>query len=138
MMSPTTSLLGAGTDVTVVAWHDPVVDDLGLPVRGTYVEVVWAGLLGPTATAALRFLAPPSSLPADQATLDIADLAATLGVSRSVLLRALSRLVRFGFVHRRPRVLEVRAFASPVPAHNVCGLSRTAQAFHAAAIATLP
>jgi hypothetical protein len=137
-MSPTTALLGTDTDLTVMAWHDPVVDDLGLPVRGTYVEVVWAGVLGPTATAALRFLAPYSSLPAERATLDLPDLAATLGVSTSVLLRALSRLVRFGFVRRSRRVLEVRVFASPVPAHHVSRLSRTARAFHAAAMATLP
>jgi len=136
-MSPTTSLLGTDTDVTVVPWHDPVVDDLGLPVRGTYVEVVWAGLLGPTATAALRFLAPYSSLPAEQATLDIAELGATLGVSMSVLLRALGRLVRFGFVRRSPHALEVRAFASPVPVHYISRLSRTARALHAAAMATL-
>lgn len=137
-MSPTTALVGAATDLTVMRWRDPVVDDLGLSVRGTYVEVVWAGVLGPTATAALRFLAPYSSLPADQATLDIADLAATLGVSASVLLRALRRLTRYGFIRRSLHGLEVRALAAPVPAHYVSRLSRTARAFHAAAIAALP
>ena len=137
-MSPTTVLICADSDVTVVPWHDPLVDDVGLPVRGTYVEVVWADLLGPTATVALRFLAPYSSLPAEQATLDVRELAATLGVSTSVLLRALGRLARFGFIRRRPHVLEVRAFAAPVPSHYVSRLSRTARAFHAAAIATLP
>ena len=137
-MNTTASLIAADTDIAVLRWHDPVVDDLGLPVRGTYVEVVWSGVLGPTATAALRFLAPYSSLPAEQATLDTAELAATLGVSISVLLRALGRLVRFGFVRRNAHGLEVRAFASPVPAIHVSRLSRTARAYHAAAMATLP
>jgi len=38
-------------------WPDPVIDNLGLDPRSTYVETFWLGVLGPSTTWLLRRMA---------------------------------------------------------------------------------
>jgi hypothetical protein len=86
-------------------WIDPVVEAVGQPPDGRYVELFWLGVLGPTATWLLRRLVMGLVAYPDGYELDLAETAAALGLSlapgrHSPFTRALDRCVMFGMAHR--------------------------------------
>jgi hypothetical protein len=78
----------------------------GFPIRHPYVEVVWASTIGPTATLMARRLDMMLKAEPAGVTVDIEDLARSVGVSgtggNSPGARALARLEHFGFARFSP------------------------------------
>lgn len=107
----------------IVPWHDSVVDPIGHDVCGTYVELFWLNILGPTATWALRRLVAGLDRFPLGYELDLADTAAALGLSYSAgtsntFGRALQRCVLFGTAQLQAGGLAVRRRLPPVgPRH---------------------
>ena len=69
--------------ITITQWKDPVVEEHGYCITDPYVEMFWLPVLGPTATWLLRrfsfgLIEQPNGM-----TLDIHDLARSLGVAYS-------------------------------------------------------
>lgn len=88
--------------LTITEAHhpDPDVQRLGFELHKPYVELCWGPVLGPTATLLLRRL-PVLWQMRRPATIAHAELAGSLGLglgagSRSRLIRAMDRCVRFG------------------------------------------
>jgi hypothetical protein len=108
------------------------------PADSAYVEWVWSGVLGPTATLAYRRL---SSLVANGVReVDLVDLSAGLGVGlrrpgrNSTLARALGRLVIFGAARPDGDALAVRAGLPPLEVHRLARLGPTAELVHRRAL----
>ena len=120
----------------VVAWVDPVLDAAGVDLRSSYVERYWLPVLGPSATWLLRRLADGLDRAPDGFDVDLADLAASLGVGgpdsrHAPIHRALRRCARFGLV--RPlggELLALRRAAGRVPERNLARLPPPLRAAH--------
>lgn len=85
----------------VLRWHDPLIDRLGHDPRSRYVERFWLGILGPSTTLVLRVFADALDENGGVAHLDLADVAAQIGVGHrggrnSPLSRSIQRAIRFG------------------------------------------
>lgn len=121
--------------LVVRALIDPVVEAHGFPATSRYVETVWLGVLGPTATWAYRRLGSLAEVHPDGATVDLVDLALSLGLGEglgknSLLWRALARLVSFGVARWEGDVLAVRRRVAPLPERQVSRLSASAARAH--------
>ncbi|MSO59843.1 MAG: hypothetical protein EXQ63_05915 [Ilumatobacteraceae bacterium] len=107
----------------IVPWRDELVESLGHEIRGPYVEHFWLPTLGPTATWILRRCADLFDAFPQGTTIELADMAATLGLSfvtgrHSPFVRSLQRCVMFGFAqptHAHANGLAVRRAAPPLP-----------------------
>lgn len=106
--------------VTVTADPDPDHAD-GFAILHPYLEQVWLPILGPSTVLALRSIGRRLGTDLQPFRLDIADLAAELGLGtgtgpNSTIHRTLARAERFG--HARitgPDHLEIAALIRPVP-----------------------
>lgn len=109
----------------VVAWTDPVIDALGHDPRSTYVERFWLAVLGPSTTWLVRHLAHRFEAAPDGFTIDLEDVAATLGVGHnqgrhSPLVRSLHRCCQFGAARVDPDgALAVRRNLPPLTRRQV-------------------
>lgn len=120
--------------LTVIAWSDAVIEARGHRPGSAYVEGVWLGLLGPSATWAwqrLARLAPTRP----GVTIDTAEFATSLALgeslgSNAVMSRTLGRLVAFDAAQRRPQVIAVRVALPDVPARRAVRLSPSARVAH--------
>ncbi len=90
--------------LTVDAWADPAIDDRGHRPGSAYIEAVWLGALGPTATFAwMRLARVAAATPG--VVVDATDLAVSLGLGESLsrngaLARAIGRLIAFDVAYR--------------------------------------
>jgi hypothetical protein len=121
-------------------WPDPWREANGFAAHSAYVELVWSGRLGPTATLLYRRLGGLARACPEGASVDVVDLGAGLGVGRgegrwSPLARSVGRLVLFGAARWEGDTLEVRRALPPVPAASLARLGPTAQRIHAAEMA---
>lgn len=124
--------------LTVVPWCDPVVDRHGHPAQGDYVEWFWLPVLGPTATWLLRRLAAHAAHEPSGSLVDVADLAAALGVAwqpdhEGPFTRALSRCVMFGAcapVVDTVATLAVRLALPQLPARHLTRLPAVLRDMH--------
>ena len=97
------------TQLTVVAWPDPVVDALGFLPHDPYSELVWTPTLGPSAILAWRRMAGTLIHRPDGYSLDVADFAHALGLGAGTahhapVCRTLRRLAVFDLAGSfRPR-----------------------------------
>ena len=87
--------------LTVEAWPDPVIDQLGHDPRSAYVERFWLGVLGPSTVWLLRRLADQFDQQPDGFELDLPETARALGVGmrggrHSPFMRSVERVCRFG------------------------------------------
>ena len=120
--------------MVVTALDDRVTDSLGHRPGSPYVEDVWLGVLGPTTTWAwLRLARVAGESPGS--TLDMADLARSLGVStgkgaNAPISRTLGRLVVFDAAHRSGDILAVRRALPDVPPRLIAVLSASARLAH--------
>lgn len=133
---PATGALPA--TITVTAWDDPLVEAHGFAPRHPYIEGVWAGILGPSATLAYRRLGALVELGLADIDIDVVDLSVSLGLGEgtgrnALITRTLNRLVAFGAARWEPdgRYALRRALA-PLPEHRARRLSHSARLFHEA------
>ena len=120
--------------LAVVAWPDPVIEAHGHRPGSPYVETVWLGVLGPSATWAWQRLARIAST-RPGATINSTDLATSLGLGQSLgpnaaISRTLSRLVAFDAAQRSAEVIAVRVALPDLPARRAARLSPSARVAH--------
>jgi hypothetical protein len=120
----------------VVAWPDPVVDELGYDPRSWYVERFWLPVVGPTSTWLLRRLASCFGSHPEGFDVELPELARTLGLGprtgrNSPLGRAISRCRTFGLVRGHgPGSLAVRRRLPPLPRRHLLNLPDTLKSAH--------
>jgi len=138
----TVSLLPADvpsvTILPVRPWPDPVIDALGHDPRSAYVERFWLGILGPSTTWLVRYLANRLDASPEGFDLDLAATASALGLGarggrHSPFMRALSRCCQFDVAEARPDgVLAVRRKLPPLTRRQILRLSPELVAAHQA------
>jgi hypothetical protein len=124
--------------LTVEAWPDPVIDEVGHDVRSLYVERFWLGLLGPSATWLLRRLVGRLDERPDGYPLDLALTAAELGLGtrsgrHSPFFRSIDRCCRFGAAQQvGEHTLRVRRKLPPLNRAQITRLPLPLQHAHTA------
>lgn len=140
-MSTDSPLLADAPSVTTLPvrpWPDPVIDALGHDPRSAYVERFWLGILGPSTTWLIRYLANRLDADPEGFDLDLAATASALGLGarggrHSPFMRALSRCCQFDVAEARPDgVLAVRRKLPPLTRRQVVRLSPELVAAHQA------
>lgn len=123
--------------LTVVAWSDPIVEALGFPPDHPYSELVWTSTLGPSGVLAWRQLARTVLANPEGFTLDVAQLAHSLGLGKTggqaPVCRTLRRLAVFGmasFVDER--TYAVRRCIPPLSSSQLRRLSPQLNRVHIA------
>jgi hypothetical protein len=125
---------GTPSTLNLVRFPDPVVERLGHRPGSPYVELVWLGVLGPSATLAGQRLArQAAAVPAGR--LDVRDLSVNLGLGENLgpnaaVSRTLSRLVAFDTARRQGDTLAVRLALPDVSDRRLSRLSRSARSAH--------
>lgn len=122
--------------LTVVPWPDPVIDALGFDPRSPYTEEFWLCLLGPTSTLLLRRLAGGLDESPEGFELDVAAVAAQLGVgnrsgAQSPFVRSLLRCTKFGLVAFDGETLRVRRRVPPLTRAQLQRLPEAVRQAHA-------
>lgn len=112
------------TTVKITPWHDPMVDRHGHDARSAYVETYWLGVIGPSATWILRRFADGLDSSPRGFRVDLAHMAATMGLSyargpASPFGRALQRCVMFGLAQRTADGYAVRQRVPQVSARHL-------------------
>ena len=92
---------GASRVVLVRPWVDPVIDQVGHDPRSAYVERFWLGILGPSVTWFLRYLADRLDAAPDGFDLDLDACAWALGLGNlqgpnAAFPRTITRSCQFG------------------------------------------
>ncbi|HEV3494791.1 MAG TPA: hypothetical protein VHA34_00415 [Actinomycetes bacterium] len=138
----TVSLLPADTPsvayIPVRPWPDGVIDALGHDPRSVYVERFWLGILGPSTTWLLRFLANRLDASPEGFDLDLAATAQALGLGskggrHSPFMRALSRCCQFDAAEARADgTLAVRRKLPPLNRRQILRLPPDLAAAHQA------
>ena len=138
----TVSLLPADSPSAAVLpvrpWPDSVIDALGHDPRSAYVERFWLGILGPSTTWLLRYLANRLDASPEGFDLDLASTAQALGLGskggrHSPFMRALSRCCQFDVAEARPDgTLAVRRKLPPLTRRQVLRLPPDLVAAHQA------
>ena len=118
----------------VAAWLDARTEGFGHRPGSAYIERVWLGALGPSATWAWLHLATVAT-DAPRSTLDMADLAGSLGLGTGLgpngpLSRTLGRLAAFDALQRAGEVLVVRRALPDMPHGLLAQQSPSARAAH--------
>ena len=119
----------------VTAWRDPVIEAAGHRPGSPYVEGVWVPVIGPSSALGWQRLACIAASGQPEVTIDAAELAASLGLARSLgrnapISRTIARLQAFGTLHRSADTLGVRLALPDLPEHRVAKLCATAQLAH--------
>ena len=138
----TVSLLPADvpsvTTLPVRPWPDGVIDALGHDPRSAYVERFWLGILGPSTTWLLRFLANALDASPEGFDLDLPATAQALGLGarggrHSPFMRALSRCCQFDVAEARADgTLAVRRKLPPLNRRQILRLPSELAAAHQA------
>ena len=120
--------------LTVVAWPDTVIEAHGHRPGSAYVEGVWLGVLGPSATWAWQRLARIATT-RPGLTIDSVDLATSLGLgeglgANAAISRTLGRLVAFDAAQRGADIIAVRVALPDLPARRTVRLSPSARFAH--------
>src|ERR671910_976 len=121
----------------VLAWTDPVIDQVGYDPRSLYVERFWLGILGPSATWLMRYLVDRLEQSPEGYTLDLDECATALGLGRyrgssGAFPRTIARCCQFGASRLTgASTLEVRRRLPPLTRRQVVRLSPILQADHA-------
>ena len=119
-------------------WPDSVIDALGHDPRSAYVERYWLGILGPSTTWLIRYLANGLDASPEGFDLDLAGAACALGLGgkggrHSPFMRALTRCCQFDVAEARPDgSLAVRRNLPPLTRRQVMRLPPHLVAAHLA------
>jgi hypothetical protein len=120
--------------LTIGPWSDSVIEAHGHRPGSAYIEAVWLGVLGPSATWAYQRLAR-LAVARPGTSIDTVDLATSLGLGHNLgpnamISRTLNRLVGFGAAVRNDSFLAVRLALPDLPARRVALLSPSARLAH--------
>lgn len=112
------------TTLVVENWSDPTLEQYGYEVASDYVEAFWLSTLGPTSTWLLRRLVAVVGDRPDAVRLDVAELAASLGIGSpqdrlTPFVKSLDRLVMFGVAQVRRDRIGVRRFVPPLASKQI-------------------
>lgn len=118
----------------VVALRDPHVEASGHRPGSAYIEAVYLGQLGPSATWLWQRLARTATV-RPRLSIDMVDLAGSLGLSRSLranaaLSRTIGRLQHFDVARRSGDTLAVRTVLPDLPAHSLGRMLASARFAH--------
>ena len=122
--------------IILAVWDDPLVEQLGHGPLSRYCEMCWTPILGPTSLLAYRRLGAMAELGLGGATIDLVDLAVSLGVGEgtgrnSIIRRSLERLVAFQAARwDDTSTLAVRRALWPLPERMARRLSLSARRYH--------
>jgi|GEM_PF-102767 len=122
--------------LSVEAWPDPVIDDLGVDPRGAYTERFWLPVLGPSTVWFLRLVADRLDETPDGFALDLTDTAQCLGVGmrggrNAPIMKTVERCCRFGAARMYGHTnLAVRRRLAPLNRAQVERLPESLQADH--------
>ncbi len=136
LCSPDTSALAPlDGSIPVMAWSDPVIDQLGHDPRATYVEEFWLGILGPSTTWLLRRVAAGFDASPEGFLLPVVDTARALGLGapsgkQSPFIRSITRACQFRLARWEGEVLSVRRKFPPLSQGQVRRLPESLQAAH--------
>ena len=126
------------TTLTIVPWHDPIVDTIGHDPRSLYAETFWLPTLGPTALLLLRHLAGRFDAAPHRVELRVAEASQALGVGAregagSPIVRTLTRLEQFDLAcaDAAAASIAVRRTLPPLPARQLRRLPASIQSTHA-------
>lgn len=125
---------GSPDTLTVVPWKHQAQDKAGHPPGDPYIEAVWLGILGPSATLCWARLARLAAVQ-PVTTIDTVDLAVSLGLSDDItrnrgITRTLHRLTAFQAARRIGDTLAVRTCLPDVPDRALHRLSYSARLTH--------
>lgn len=121
-------------ELVVVPWGDHTARTVGHRPGSPYVEQVWLGVTGPSATWAWQRLARLAET-RPGAKIDTLDLAVSLGLGQSLghnasISRTLRRLEAFDLTRQQGGVVAVRVRLPDVPEWQLARLSPTARLAH--------
>lgn len=124
-----------GPDMWIESWWDPVVDRLGIAIRGDLTERFWLPVLGPTATWLMRHLDAHLDASPQGVRIEVTDAALAMGVAstpgtKGPFARALSRCAVFGLVQPVGDKVVVRRSMPPLPARYSHRLPATLRVAH--------
>lgn len=125
-------------------WADPVLDQMGYDPRESYVERFWLGLLGPSATWLVRYLATQFETDPHEFVLDFEACAAAIGLGRGggrsgPLPKTLNRCCDFGVARMiNGNTMEVRRKLAPLSDRQLGRLPDRLRAEHHDWLATAP
>ncbi len=122
-------------ELTVIAWPDEVIDQIGHDARSRYVETFWLGVLGPSATWLLRRIAGDLEASPSGFTMNMTEMAHCIGVGgiskNSPFVKALGRLCQFEIAQlQAPTVLAVRRRIPSLSRRHVARLAVSMQEEH--------
>ena len=111
-------------NIRVMAWPDPVLDQLGHDPRSLYVERYWLSILGPSSILLIRRLAMELEQQPDGFTFETAQWAQELGLGikggkNGPFWRSILRACRFGAAQRNGDLLAVRRRLPPLTARQI-------------------
>ena len=109
-----------------------------LPGDSSYVELVYAGIVGPTALLAYRRLVRAVTAAPGPVRLEVAELEASLGVGRAIALRGIERCVGCRFAHLDGDSLAVHTAIPVITERHYERLSVTARSDHHRLLRELP
>lgn len=125
-------------------WTDPVVDQVGYDPRSPYVERFWLGILGPSATWFVRYVADRFDRTPTEFVLDLKDCATAIGIGGNRrptghLPRTLARCCEFRMARMVNRqLIEVRTKLAPLTQRQLNRLSDGLRAEHVRWMADAP
>jgi len=128
--------LVATPSVLVTPWEDPVISQHGYDPRSEYAETYWLGVLGPSTTWLLRYLATTLESQPEGAIIDLRECATALGLGNkgghhSPFMRSIRRAIQFGLARELgPGQLQVRTHLPPLTRGQLTRLSPTRQQQH--------
>lgn len=120
----------------MIPWHDPVIAKHGYDARSEYAEAFWLGVLGPSTTLLLRYLARTLEAHPEGTTIDLSECATALGLGgkgghHSPFMRSIRRAIQFGLARQlSPTELQVRTHLPPLTRGQLARLSPTRQHQH--------
>src|SRR5919106_3190084 len=82
--------------IHTVPHRNAQVRQVGFPLDHAYLEQVWAGVIGPSATLLLRRVPVLWDQRGQPATVDLEELGGSLGLGPKITQRSVERLVRWG------------------------------------------
>lgn len=117
-------------------WNDPLVEQLGFPVRDPYLETVWLPVVGPSVCCTMRLLGAWVTASPTGVDVNLCELAEALGLGQRLdskhapIRRTLTRMIRFGLADWTGTALHIRTVVPPVAQRHLDRLSPRLQRLH--------